>query len=376
MKTSLSSVSLITLLGFLLSLLLLAPISVDASTILRSGDTISIGQDQLIEGDFYTTANIINVSGEVQDDFLAAGAEVNLNGKVGKDVLIVGGNVDIHGTVGDDLRVVGGTVIVAEPVLGDVFIIGGTVQVLQTASIAGDLTVIGGTVDVSGSVEGKVMGWMESLRVDGDVLGSIDVTVTNLTLGDKANVAGEVKYVSHQQLIRSQSATVGGEEVRNDPVVEKSSQSPLSMLLPLLILIFSVALWYLLSRRLLQRVVNRALLPRIRIALMGGLVLIFAPFAVSILMVSMLGLLVGLVVLSGYMLFVAASIIALPAVIGQFVFTVTKDQAQPISLLTLLVGALLIGLCLLVPDIGLVIIIGFFVLTFGSLLDLMLKANR
>ena len=178
------------------------------------------------------------------------------------------------------------------------------------------------------------------------------------------------------QLVRSQSATVGGEVVRNDPIVEDTYSSPASVLLPLLVLIFSVALWYLLSRRLLQRVVNRALLPRIRIALLGGLVLILSPFAISILLLSMLGFMVGLVALACYILFIVASMIALPAVIGQFIFTVTKEGVSPISLLTLLVGTLIVGLCMFVPVVGPVIILGFFILTFGALVDLLLRANR
>ncbi len=361
---------------FILSGALVLPVPTEAETVLRSGDMISIGQDQLIEGDLYTAANIINISGQVEEDLLAAGAEVNINGQIGEDVLIIGGDVDIHGTVGDDLRVLGGTVILAEPVLGDVFVIGGTVQVLPTASITGDLAVIGGSVDIAGPVEGRVLGWVETLRIDSDVHGDVDVTAAELTLGDKANIAGNVKYVSHTQLVRSQSATVGGDVVRNDPVVEETYDSPLSVALPLLVLIFSVALWYLLSRRLLQRVVNRALIPQIRISLIGGLGFILAPFAISILLVSMLGSLVGMIMLALYFLFAVAAIIAMPAVLGQFVFIVSKNETSPVSLLTLMVGVLLVGLCLFVPILGPIIIIGFFVLTFGALVDLLLRANR
>ena len=355
---------------------LLVPASSEARTVVRSADTVSIDQDQLIEGDFYTIGNIIHISGQIEEDLLAAGAEVTINGQIGEDVLIAGGNVDVHGTIGDDLRILGGTVIIAEPVLGDVFVVGGTVKILSTASIAGDLTVMGGSVEVSGSVDGRVLGWVETLRLDGLVAGDVEITATALTLGDNANIVGNIQYISQNQLVRSQSATVGGEVLRNDPVIEKGSSSPLSILLPLLVILFSVALWYLLSRRLLQRVVNRALVPGIRSMLVGVLVLLLTPFAISILLVSMLGFFAGVVLLASYVLFFVLAMVAVPAVMAQFVYSIVNDSAASVSLLRLIVGSLLVGVCILVPIVGPILLVGFFVLTFGALADLLIRASR
>lgn len=368
-KASIFLVSLV----FLVNLL---PVQVEARTVVRSGDSVSIGQDQLIEGDFYTTANIINISGEVSEDLIAVGTEVNLNGTVGVDALIAGGNVDVHGAIGDDLRILGGNVIIAEPVLGDVFIIGATVKVLSSASITGDITVIGGDFEIEAPVEGRILGWVESLRIDSAVSGDVEITTSNLTLGDRANINGSIQYISVNQLVRSQSAVVGGEIVRNDPVVETAQQSIATLILPLLALLFSVALWYLLSRRMLQRVTNRALQPIIRPALVGGLVLLLTPFAISILLVSMLGFLAGVVLLATYVLFFTLSIVALPATLGQFSLALFRKEVPSISLLSLLLGTAVVGLCLVVPVIGPIVLLGFFVLTFGAIVDLLIRSNR
>lgn len=352
------------------------PAQIEARTVVRSGNTVSIGQDQLIEGDFYTSANIINISGEVEEDLIAAGTEVNLNGTIGSDALILGGNVDVHGAVGDDLRIIGGNVIIAEPILGDVFVIGATVKILSSASITGDLTVIGGDFELEAPVEGRVLGWVESLRIDSSVSGDVEITTSNLTLGDRAHISGGVKYVSPNQLVRSQSAVVSGEIVRNDPIVEDTQQSFVSMLLPLLALLFSVALWYLLSRRMLQRVVNRALQPNVRPVLVGGLVLLLAPFATSILLVSMLGFLAGVVLLATFVLFVTLAVVALPATIGQFSLVLIQKEAKPISLVSLVLGVVMMGVCLVIPVVGPIVLLGFFVLTFGALVDLLIRSNR
>lgn len=354
---------------------LLVPQPTDARTVIRSGDTVSIGQDQVIEGDLYTAGNIITVSGQVDEDLLIAGTEVNVNGQVGADALIVGGNVDINGTIGDDLRIIGSTITIAEPVLGDVFVVGGNVEILSTASVTGDVTVIGGQAIINGPVDGRVLGWLDSLRIDSNIGGDVEVTTTELTLGDKANISGDVKYVSYNQLTRSQSATVSGEVFRNDPVADDGQADLGRVLMPLLIILFSVALWYLLAQRLLQRVVSRTLMPGIRPVLIGGLVLVLAPFAISILLVSMLGLFAGMALLATYVLFVTLAIIALPAVLAQFAQTLFAKQPA-ISLLSLLLGTLLVGVCLIIPVVGPVILVGFTILIFGAMVDMLIRANR
>lgn len=364
------------ILGLIVTSVFALPFSAEARTVVRSGDTVSITQDQLIEGDLYVAASIVNISGEISEDLLAVGAEVTLNGKVGKDVFFIGGNVDVHGSVGDDLRVIGGNVIVAEPILGDVFIVGGTVKILSTASVTGDVTVMGGSLEISGPVGGKVLGWTESVRIDSQIEGDIELTTGSLTLGDNANIGGKIQYISKEQLVRSQSAVVDGDIVRNDPVLEASESSATNLLLPVLIILFSVALWYLLSRRMLQRVVNKALMPNIRAVLIGILVALLTPFAVSILMVSMLGFLAGLALLSAYILFSVLALVAAPAVIGQFLVSLLRKEVAPVNLITLIVGSVVIGLCFFVPVIGPVIFFGFYLLAFGSLVDLLIRSNR
>lgn len=359
--------------GLLLATL---PTTSEARTVVRSGDTVSVGQDQLIEGDFYTAGLLINIAGKIEEDLLAAGTEVTLNGEVGADVFIVGSQVKVNGTIGDDLRVIAETVEITEPVLGDIFIVGANVRITPTASVTGDVTLIGGTAEISGSVDGRIFGWLESLRVDSIVGGDIDVTVSTLTLGDKANIGGNVTYVSQVPLVRSQSATIAGEEIRNEPMVEEVQVSLNTLLVPLLMILFSAALWFLLARRSLQRTVDRALTPGIRTVAIGIIAVLFGPLAIGILLVSMLGSFAGIAALSLFILFTVLAIVALPAVMAQLLYSFSQEAHKPISLLTLVMGTAIVGLCLLVPVVGPILLIGFTILNFGALIDLLLRSNR
>lgn len=344
-----------------------------AQTVVRTGESVSIASDQLIAGDFYTAASILDISGEVSGDVLALSGQVTLNGTMSSDVLVVGGNVDIHGSVGDDLRILGGEVVIAEPVAGDVFVMGGTVRILSTATIGGDVLVYGGDVEISGPVAGDVLGRMNSLRIDGPIAGDVTVSAVALVLGERAAVSGSVQYESVDVLTRSQSASVTGEVTRNDPVFDDSSNNLQSAYVPVLVLLFSVLVWYMIGRTLLQKIVDRALVKSVRPALLGFITLLSAPLIIVILSVSVLGTLVGITAFFAYMLAILLSLISVSALFGQLLMNLYKGAPKKITPLTLVAGVIGINIVVLVPILGAVVIVGLTLITLGALIDIVLR---
>ncbi len=360
-----------------LSLLILPFAAVEANTVVRTGDSVSVGNDQSITGDFYTLSSVVNVSGEVDGDFIALSGSPTVNGIITEDALVIGGNVDIHGPIGDDLRVIGGKVIVAGEVTGDVFVIGGTLVVLSTASIGGDLLVYGGEVEVNGPVNGDVLGNIGSLRIDAPVGGGVEVAVDELTLGDKAVVEEAVSYTSISQITRSPNATVNGEIIRNDPVLEASdvSGSVQPLVVFLLIVLFSTAVWYLFSRKSLSTLSATAITLKARTFLIGLAVLFLTPFVITVLGVSLLGSFIALLILLGYLLLLLLALLVTPVAIGRFAEKTYKKDVQPLSLLTLVIGVLISVLILLVPVIGLLVLLVVMVFSVGALFESLIKLN-
>lgn len=352
------------------------PSAAEARTVVRSGETVSIANDERITGDFYVAASTFQLSGEVSDDVVAAAGKVTINGTVGADLFVLGGTVDVHGSVGDDVRVIGGDITIAEPVSGDVMIFGGTVKLLSTASVAGDVLIFGGAVEISAPIEGKLLGQMSSLRIDSRIGGDVDVTVESITLGERAVIGGALQYVSDTVVTRAQGAVVTGDVVRNDPVYTSTPATAQSFIVPFLVLLFSVAVWYLLARRSLNRVATRALVPGVRPLIIGVLTITLTPFAIGVLLVSMLGTLVGLALLFAYALFVVLAIVAVPATLGKLLFGLLKKEAAAITLPMLVVGTLVVAVCVAIPLVGPIVIFGFFILQFGAIVDLLIRSGR
>ena len=360
----------------LLSCLLLVAVSVEAGSVVRSGESVSIADDQIIEGDFYTAASKIHISGSVEEDLIAAGGQITINGSVAEDAFLVGGRVDVHGPVGDDLRVFAGEVTIAGPVTGNLFILGGSVHILSTASISGDVLLYAGDVKIEGSVGGDVIGSVQKLRIDSVVSGDVDITVGQLTLGDRATVSGDVRYVSNNIVIQAPNATVAGNLLRNDPIIPGTSLNVYATFIPVLILLFSTLVWNLVSRRTLRPVIERTLSRSFRPLVLGLVTVFFVPFAIAVLLVSMLGSLVSGVLLAGYVLLILLSIIALPAVVGQLVsIAFSKPTLHP-TLLTIVVGATTVALLMLLPIIGQALLFGFMVITIGAMMDIIIRPTQ
>jgi cytoskeletal protein CcmA (bactofilin family) len=363
----------ITLLLVLGAIFVVVPSLVSADTVLRTGDSVSIEKDQKIEGDFYTAAGTLNISGEVHGDLTSAGGKNTLNGPVANDALMLGGTVDVHGSVGDDLRVLAGDVIIAEPVTGDVFVMGGTVKVLSSASIGGDLIIYAGDAEVSGSVGGDIVGGVQNLRVDAPVAGKIDVTTENLTLGDRADIKNTIRYVSVNSLVRAQNAKVGGEITRNDPTGQASkSESTKAALLPILIVLFTVLVWYMVARSYLVSITTKALSRSVRPVLTGFIALFATPVVSIILLMTLLGSIVGIAGLFAYVLFIVLALVSSVVVIGQFTVNHLKKTIVPLSPLVIVVGVGITALLLFVPFIGPVVIMTTFLVTLGAIVDLLL----
>ncbi|NIP32376.1 hypothetical protein GWN26_01085, partial [Candidatus Saccharibacteria bacterium] len=74
----------------------------------KAGEEYFLMENQTIEGNLYTAAGYVDISGTITGDLLTAGGSVIITGDVGEDLIVGGGDIDIWGNVGGDLRAVGG----------------------------------------------------------------------------------------------------------------------------------------------------------------------------------------------------------------------------------------------------------------------------
>lgn len=188
----------------------------------RGGDSVVIGQDQVINDDLFVAGETVTVDGTVNGDLFAAGRTVIINGKVAGNVLAAGSIVAINGEVGYDVFAAGAAVTLGSDarVGHNAYTAGAGVESQAGSQIGGSLFIGAGQGLVSGQVARDLLAGVGRLRLEGAVgrdakiavdasdssfspgymygpnMPSLPVVPPGLTFGKEARVAGALAYTS------------------------------------------------------------------------------------------------------------------------------------------------------------------------------------
>ena len=348
------------------------PMAVYAGPVIRSGESVSIESDKVVEGDLYAVGGSVTLSGEVRGDAYIAGGNVTVNAPIDADLVIAGGSVNIHSSVADDVRIVGGSVTLAGSVEGDVLVTGGSLHILSTAEIKGDLIFAAGDIDVEGSVAGSLYGIVDSLRIDASIGGNIDISAgTGLTLGDRAEVLGDITYRARTDLVRAPNAVVVG-TTQKETIADTTT--PIEFyVIPLLTLLFAALTVFLLLRKRLDVFVIDTEQNYGTQGLIGLAVFLGIPFVGVILTLSVLGLLVGIAVLAVYVALLCAAWVATGIVLGTIAIRFVQKNTK-VTLISVIVGVLVLEAVTFIPYIGPLLALAAFLTVLGGIARRLYKA--
>lgn len=293
------------------------PFSVEAGPVIRTGDTVSLKEDQKVDGDLYVLGGTVTSSAEVVGDVHVVAGGTTLKGTISGDVTAIVGNTEIHAPVGDDVRILGGRVVIADIVKGDVAVFGGEVTILSTAHITGDVLFYGGSLDIEGPVDGSVLATGERIRIDSTIRGDIDTTAyTSLVFGSHADVAGNVTYKSPHEIVRAlESVIVGNVQHEKEAVVPQVDKS-MAGLMPFLVLLFTSLVARFIFGRRIDEFVDHTLSAYGVHGVVGCGLFLAAPLAIVLLFVSVLGFIIGLGFLFSYLAMVVIAAALTPNLIG------------------------------------------------------------
>ncbi|MFM2340190.1 MAG: hypothetical protein RLZZ360_826 [Candidatus Parcubacteria bacterium] len=336
-----------------------------AETVVRTGEAISIADDQRVDGNFYALGSTVSLSGTVAGDVVAAAGTVSINAPVEHDVLVLGGTVGVNATVTEDVRIIGGDVTIADHVAGSVFVVGGRVSILSTATVDGDILLVAGEAVIEGVVKGDVLGVAERVRIDGAVT-NFDMKVVGLTLGDRAVVSGDVVYTSQSDINRAPGAQVTGTITKNDVVTPEGEGSPYrGAAMAFLVSLFASLSLYLVAKRPLSLYARQATDNIAREGFIGFGLLVAVPVAIMILMVSVLGLFLGLSLLAIFLMTIVLALPLMNVILGALIAR-TFQNSHEINTLLITLGALTVQMMLFVPLIGPVLLFILFLVTIGG----------
>ena len=207
----------------------------------RTGDAPHVMTNEVIDGTLYAAGNKLRVEGRVQGDFICAGQEVDISGVIEGDVLCAAQKITISGEVQGDVRVAAQKVRLEGVVAGSASLLGQHVDTSERSQVARDLSAVGQAVTLNGSVGRDASAMAETFSANAAVGRHLDARATDVTLGDKAAIAGDLTYSSSQQATIAASARITGKTQQLQP--ENSAMPQRSYASSILLAFVSLPCW-------------------------------------------------------------------------------------------------------------------------------------
>ena len=145
----------------------------------RSGDSVAIKKDEVIEGDLYAFADRVLIEGTIKGDLVAFGREISVTGSVEGDLIASGQTVLVDGRVTDDARIAGYILKLTGKGYagGDLIASGFSLECESNSEVAGDVVYAGAQGLLAGKIGRDLTGVMANCQLDGEVARDVSIEV-------------------------------------------------------------------------------------------------------------------------------------------------------------------------------------------------------
>ncbi|MCE7984409.1 MAG: hypothetical protein DYG89_24815 [Caldilinea sp. CFX5] len=183
----------------------------------RSGDTIVIGADEVVDDDLFVSGQTVIVDGVVTGNLFAAGGTVAVNGSVNGSLFITGQSLAVNGVVDGSVYAAGYALTLgpAAAIARNLYfggfslttasasrigrsLYGGGYQLLLNGAVTNDVNVGASALELNGSVGGDVRGTVGNPEEPTPTIfmpsftGSVTAVPPGLRVSEDAQVAGDV----------------------------------------------------------------------------------------------------------------------------------------------------------------------------------------
>lgn len=314
---------------------------------IRTSRVVSLPEGTILIKDYFIKAGeVVEISGEVVGDVIVFGGEVLVDGTVQGDLIAFGENVEVKGEITQDARIVGRDVNIDGTIGRNVSITAGSVRVGPEANVSGALLVAGGDVQVAGRIPGDVLIAAGNALIAGEVGGDVEGYFGNLILVPRAQIGGNVTYTSREDAQIAKDASISGQIFRKSlpaymqPEIDslKTRKFLKSLWFSYKFVSFLAALMVgILFIRFLPnytKLIDKTLSKRFWSAIGVGILALFViPIFAVILMITIVGIPLGIFILVFFLIKIYLSKIFVSLFIGSRVFPkINKYLAFSLSL--------------------------------------------
>jgi cytoskeletal protein CcmA (bactofilin family) len=341
------------------SLSFATPASAQMDQTWRAGTRVNVIADNL-EG-VWAVGAIVSIRGNVRDVIRACGAEVDIDATTGGDVNSCGAIVSVKGAIGRDLLVASARSSVDARVAGNLKVVGARVLIGPQTQVQGETTIAGAEVIFAGTSQGPATFHGDTVRIDGRITGNVLVRARSVTVGKGAVIEGAIAFETFGDPLIESGATVRGRQTVTMPQPPEIGPGAVFLTLGAMFL-FAVGAGLVLgimlliaARPFVERAIDRMRTAPGRSALVGFGVLILVPVVAVVLMVTVVGIPIGLLMLLAFpFTLLSAGVLAAFGLSDWLMNRGRSERSWGGRVLLLLVGLIILTLVGLIPILGFV----------------------
>lgn len=322
-----------------------------------AGDQVLI--EGTVNGDAYVAGGLVEISGTIKGDLLVAGGQVSINGTVTDDIRAAGGNIQFNGKVGKNITTAGGNITIGKP-----------------ATVSGSLLAACGSLQIAGTTGREAKVFAGDMSVSGNITGNVDFRGGFVSVLQGATIRGNLKArVREKEHVEIAEGTVRGtvdiSKLEMKEVRRILGFRPLHFYLKILwmfSLLLTGIIFVLIFPKQLVEIGSTIIRSPGATFLWGIAGIILIPIAAGILMITVLGIPLGLFLLMLYFWMIYLSQLSLGVAVGQK-FLGMEGKSRWRFFWVFAVGLLIIQALTFVPYVRPLIIIAGMIFGMGAILQ-------
>jgi len=254
---------------------------------------------QHVRGDnYYSAGQHVEITAPMPGDVVVAGRQIDIAQSVAGDLLAAGWRVTLSAPADDDVRIAGGEVMVNAPVTGDLTAAGGDVTLGPQTHVGGRSWITGRTVRIAGILERELQVAGATVEVSGEVRQPMRVIADQLDIRPSARILAPLTYKGPTEPRIAAGAIVNGpityERIPQREARKARAWPALSSLL-FSVHVFLIGLLLVIFLPQVETSTVATLRAQPGKSLLAGFVLLVTtPVAAVVLIISILGLPIGL----------------------------------------------------------------------------------
>lgn len=341
--------------------LVITPVSANEITNFYSDANDNVEFNENVEGDSALAGNIVDVIGNIDGIGFIAGNTVNIDGSL-EYGFAAGNEVNIAGHIAKSL-----------------YLAGNTINFADNSSVGRDIKIVGQKINLAGKLERHVdvVGTKITMKSGTTVYGDVNLDANNIVIEDNVTIHGTLSYNENANATISDNTMIT--DIEKLATVEENNgidaNAVLSSIVNLVIVFLVISI---LLPQTIEKTSNLYKKPSfglyVRNIGAGILILICIPLIAMLLLLSNIGIALGLILAALYVIALYLAYIYSGFLVGE-ILLIKVLKLKVNKYLSGIIGIIILKLLTLIPILG--TIIGFLAITLGlTTLWLLIKQDK